>query len=231
MAIWQARSRRIAAAQAAIDSRIGRGAGAAPAAPAAQAAATYRWMSTTRLVNIALIMTAIIVSVWGLYIPAKWSDPSPAVIGNWGRGHWFSLLLLWGIGATLIWLNASERAAKTLQTVLAGAIAAVLVVFPLWGLATSPSAPVETIRSAVCSNVSAERTSECLVTSDWSNWIQFARGARDNGKQICFSFGAQFERKDENGVTFWRFRVGDGGTQVVKYRLVHADATCTDIVL
>lgn len=93
-----------------------------------------------------------------------------------------------------------------------------------------PSAPVETMRSAICPNVSAERTSECLVTSDWSNWIQFARGARDNGKQICFSFGAQFERKDENGVTFWRFRVGDG-TQDVKYRLFPTDAKCTDIVL
>lgn len=116
------------------------GTGAAPAAPVAQAAAAYQWMSTTRMTNIALVVAAVIVSIWGLYIPTKWSDPSPVAIGSWGRGHWFSLLLIWGIGATLIWLNASERAAKMLQTVLAGVVAAVLVVFPLLGWMASPSA-------------------------------------------------------------------------------------------
>lgn len=91
-------------------------------------------------------------------------------------------------------------------------------------------ARAETMRSAICPNVSAEETRECLVGSSWSNWIQFANGARDDGKQICFSFGVQSERKDEQGVTFWRFRVADG-TQDVKYRLFPADVKCVDIVL
>lgn len=131
----------MAATQATIYSRTGRAAGEAPAAQAAPAPAR-RWLPTACYpkTTIALIVAAVIVSVWGLYIPARWSDPSPAAIGSWGRGHWFSLLILWGIGAALIWLNASERAAKTLQTVLAGAVAAVLVVFPLLGWTTSPSA-------------------------------------------------------------------------------------------
>lgn len=135
MAIWQTRSRRIATTQSAINNRIGRGAGAAPVAPATQAGApaqASQWFSM-RIANIALVAAVVIVSVWGLYFPAKWSDPSPAAIGSWGRGHWFSLLLLWGIGAALIWLNASERVAKTLQTVLAGVVSAMLIVFPLLG--------------------------------------------------------------------------------------------------
>lgn len=210
------------------------GTGAAPAAPAAGAATpapASQWFST-RAANIALIVSAVIVSIWGLYIPAKWSDPSPAAIGSWGRGHWFSLLLLWGIGATLIWLNASERAAKTLQMVLAGTVAAVLIVFPLWGWTTSPSASAPRgVAATICPNVSAEETRKCVVTSDWSSWIQFANGSRDNGKHMCASLGVQSERKDEHGVTFWRFRVAGDGTQEVKYKLLPADADCSGNVL
>lgn len=233
MAIWQARSRRIAAAQAAINNRTGRGTGAAGGAPAPPAP-TRRWLPTMCYpkTTTALIVAAVIVSIWGLYIPAKWSDPSPAAIGNWGRNHWFTLLILWGIGAALIWLNASERAAKTLQTILTGAVAAVLIVFPLLGWTTSPSAPSASVRATTsCPNVSANEIRKCLATGDWSNWIQFANGAQDNGKQICVSFGVKLERKDEHGVTFWRFRVGDGGTQDVKYKLFPADAKCASIVL
>lgn len=233
MAIWQARSSRIAAAQAAINNRIGRGVVAAPATPAAPAP-TRRWLPTMCYpkTTVVLIVVAVIVSIWGLYLPAKWSEPSPAAIGIWGRGHWFSLLLIWGIGAALIWLNASERTAKTLQTVLAGAVAAVLVVFPLWGWTTSPlaSAP-RGVATTICPNVSAEETRKCIVTSNWSSWIQFANGSRDNGKHMCASLGVQSERRDEHGVTFWRFRVAGDGTQEVKYKLLPANADCSGNVL
>lgn len=139
----QTRSKKIAATQAALNSRTGRGVGAALAAPATSVAttSTYSWMSA-RMANIALIIAGVAVSIWGLYIPARWSDPSPVVIGSWGRDHWFSLILLWGIAAALIALNAEKATAKTLQWVLAGVVAAVLVVFPLWGLATSPSTTI-----------------------------------------------------------------------------------------
>lgn len=97
------------------------------------------------VVTILLIVAAMVVSIWGLYIHAEWSNPHPATIGSWGRGHWFSLLLLWGIVAALIWLNAEKATAKTLQWVLAGVVATTLVVFPLWGWATSPAAPAHAI--------------------------------------------------------------------------------------
>lgn len=94
-----------------------------------------------------------------------------------------------------------------------------------------PSASAPKGATTICPNVSAEETRKCLATGDWSNWIQFANGAQDNGKQICVSFGVKLERKDEQGVTFWRFRVDDGGTQDVKYKLYPADAKCASIVL
>lgn len=208
------------------------GAGAAGVAPAAPAAAAYRWISATRVTNIALIVAGVVVFSVGVYNPT-WSNPHPATIGSWGRGHWFTLVILWGIGAALIWLNASERAAKTLQTVLAGAVAAVLIVFPLWGWTTSPlaSAPRGVVTTSICPNVSAEETRKCVVTSDWSSWIQFANGSRDNGKHMCASLGVQSERRDEHGVTFWRFRVAGDGTQEVKYKLLPANADCSGNVL
>lgn len=150
MAIWQARSRRIAAAQAAINNRTGRGTGAAPAAPvtgAAAPASANRWFST-RAKNIALVIAGVVVFFVGVLNPT-WSNPHPAAIGSWGRVHWLTLILLWCIGAALIWLNASERAAKTLQMVLAGTVAAVLIVFPLWGWTTSPSAPARAVAAQV----------------------------------------------------------------------------------
>jgi len=108
-------------------------------------ASAYQWMpsvpSMARLTTIALVILAVAISIWGLYIPAKWSDPNLTTIGSWGRNHWFSLLLLWGIGAALVWLNATPCVAKVLQSVLAGVVTAMLVVFPLWGWMKSAPAP------------------------------------------------------------------------------------------
>lgn len=97
-------------------------------------------------------------------------------------------------------------------------------------MAKSAASVPKSTAATICPNASAEETRKCIVTNDWSSWIQFANGSRDNGKHMCASLGVQSERRDEHGVTFWRFRVADG-TQEVKYRLLPADADCSGNVL
>lgn len=109
--------------------------------------------------TIALVVLALLVLYFGILTP-KWETPHPTDVGMWSSSHWFWLLILWGIIAALIALNACGAVAKTLQWVLAGVVVAVLVVFPLWELATSPSAPAHaTSRPAEIPLVSWPRSS------------------------------------------------------------------------
>jgi hypothetical protein len=93
--------------------------------------------------TILLVIAGAVVFFVGIYKPttAVWSNPSPTSVGGWGQNHWLALLILWGIVAALIALNACGATAKTLQWVATGVVVAMLVVFPLWGLATSLAAP------------------------------------------------------------------------------------------
>lgn len=78
----------------------------------------------------------------------------------------------------------------------------------------------------ICPNASAQETHTCVVTNEWSNWIKFADGARDNGKSICFEPKMPVERKDVDGWTLWRFKVEEG-RELLKYRL---SPSCADVV-
>lgn len=98
--------------------------------------------------TIALVVLALLVLYFGILTP-KWETPHPADVGIWSSNHWFWLLILWGIDAALIALNACGVVAKkTLQWILAGVMVAVLIVFPLWGLAASPAAPAHSTTAA-----------------------------------------------------------------------------------
>lgn len=85
------------------------------------------------------------------------------------------------------------------------------------------------VAQIVCPDVSAQEARSCVIKSEWSNWIKFADGARDNGKQICFTPVMQFEKKDADGWTFWRFKTGDGQV-AMKYRLLPASEQCPDVL-
>jgi hypothetical protein len=161
---------------------------------------------------------------------------SPSLKTVWAatKDYWLWVLLV-GVAAfvSLSFLpKEKETLAKTLKWVLAWMVFCLFIVFPLlvWmGFGEQPKGPQipaeQRVKSVVCPDVNARENRKCLLTTTWSNWIQFADGAADNGKQLCFTQGAQFERKDENGTSFWRFRVSEG-TITVGYRLFPGDKSC-----
>jgi hypothetical protein len=114
------------------------------------AATTSRWYGES-FWSILLVVAGMIVFFVGIYNPTTtaWGNPSPASVGSWGQNHWLALLILWGIAAALIALNACGATAKTLQQVATGVVVAMLVVLPLWGWATSPTAPAHAVTGAV----------------------------------------------------------------------------------
>lgn len=138
------RSRKMAATQAQLNARTGGGAGVAPTtAPAAAPLSGGRSTGYSKnILSTLLVIAGVIVFFVGAYNTTALSNPSPASVGNWSQNRWLALLILWGIVAALIALNACGPTAKTLQKVLAGIVAALLIVFPLWGKATSQSAAV-----------------------------------------------------------------------------------------
>lgn len=81
--------------------------------------------------TIALAVIGVVVFYFGVYASA-WESPNVADLGSKGRNHWLALLIVWGIGAAVIALNAKAlgAAAKTLQWLLAGIILAIIVVLP-----------------------------------------------------------------------------------------------------
>ena len=90
--------------------------------------------------NLLLIVIGTVVLFLSAY-SSKWRNPSLADVGSWGQNHWLPLLILWGIGAVLIALNAESlgTAKKTLQGVLAGIVFMLLVGFPTWSWISGPS--------------------------------------------------------------------------------------------
>lgn len=95
------------------------------------------------------------VVLWGFYRPVHLT-----AVMSW-REYWFSLVVLWGVLAALVAINAEKAMAETLQKVLAGVMIALLVVLPIWARITSPSAP-PTER--------ATRSEVPLATSPQSEW-------------------------------------------------------------
>jgi hypothetical protein len=90
---------------------------------------TPRW-SAKYLWSILIVLVGIALVAWGY----KNTKIQPADVGSRSREYWLALLILWGIVAALIWLNAEKATAKTLQWVLAGVVAMLLVGFPVAGL-------------------------------------------------------------------------------------------------
>ncbi len=69
----------------------------------------------------------------------------PGDIGKWIWDYWIQILIVYGIGAGLIWLNAEEKTAKTLQKVLVGGVIMFLAVFPVWSWIVSPSSTSQNV--------------------------------------------------------------------------------------
>jgi len=76
----------------------------------------------------------------------------------------------------------------------------------------------------ICPDASANETRSCIIGTEWSNRIKFEDPAF-NGMQVCATPGGEYERTEENGTTFWRFKTKEG--RLVKtYRLYPASQKC-----
>lgn len=205
--------------------------GAAPAAPGnppARPATNYGRIFG----NAVFILVGLAVLFWGVINTPQWVDPSFAAVSKWAWSHWLALLILWGILEAFIALNQPTlgAAAKVLQYGLRWAVFALFIGSLVMSWFTSIQTSLQ--RAPVqerCSDVSARETHTCQVSSDkWSNWIQFADGSRDDGKQICFSYGVEFEKKQDGLATMWRFKAKDGELSF-KYRLFAATDDCAKV--
>lgn len=131
----------------------------------------------------------------------------------------------------LTYLFAGDTATKVRRgiwsTIVLYIAVTLLLLYADWGnVATDRSAVAQAPAQTICPDVSAQETRTCLISTEWSNWIRLADGARDNGKKICHSLGIESEREDSNGATLIRFRTTKGEV-VVKYRLYPLDTSCS----
>lgn len=173
---------------------------------------------TNKSIPSALLVIAGAGIFWGLYTPGL----RLSQVGDWSWDHSILLLALWGVIIGLIALNAKAlgATAKTLQKALMGVMLMLFIGIPAGFWVRDAFLP-----QVICKDVSAHETRSCFLNTAWSSWIKFAEGPENNGMQICFTPGGQFERTDVNGTTFWRFKAHEG--RLVKaYRLFPADMKC-----
>lgn len=101
-----------------------------------------------------------------------------------------------------------------------------------FGIKNEISKPKPTAAQAqaltVCQNVTAKETRSCLITSEWSNEVTLADGSEANGKNFCGYPKMTYERRDENGTTYWRFKTN--GSAIMKYRLFPAGESCPKVL-
>ncbi|OGM93797.1 hypothetical protein A2935_02675 [Candidatus Wolfebacteria bacterium RIFCSPLOWO2_01_FULL_47_17b] len=116
--------------------RLGASGGTPAAAPAtAGGGATLtaplpsaRKFIVVNALSILIVLAGAVVVYWGFNTQVR-----PADMGSWGREYWFPLLILWGVLAALIALNAKAlgTTAKTLQKLTAGVMFLLFVVVPV----------------------------------------------------------------------------------------------------
>ena len=179
--------------------------------------------------SILLALLGVVIFFWKIHTPGL----ETSQIGSWAWSddwRWIWILIFFGILFVLIAINeaALGKAAGILRNVLAGTMIMILVVLPIWGWLTEVGTP-HSAKAAVCPDYSAHETRGCTIGTDWSNWIKPVEGPEINGMQLCFTRGGQFERKNENGTTFFRFKM-DKGSITKSYRLCSNSEKCPSVL-
>src|SRR3989344_3759057 len=100
------RARKMAAEQSQLDKKSGT-TGGAPSAPADESDKRSKWFKSN-LWSILVVIVGAVLVYWGFNTQAR-----PADVGSWNQDHWLPLLIIWGILAALIALNATGTTAKT----------------------------------------------------------------------------------------------------------------------
>jgi hypothetical protein len=94
----------------------------------------------------------------------------------------------------------------------------------------SPWWKARAVRQVICPDISSHEQRQCLLGTDWSSWIKVEDGQLVEGMQVCATPGGQFERMEQNGITYWRFRA-DVGRLVKMYRLYQPSKKCSMTLL
>ena len=95
--------------------------------------------------------------------------------GKLSREYWLQILIVYGIGASLIWLHAKESEGKTLQKALAGGVITLLVVLPWYEWMQNRS--VTTQHASVYSDIP-------LASAPQSSWPQLIIAAGGESELI-----------------------------------------------
>ncbi len=172
-------------------------------------------ITTKSVITTLLVIAGAVLVYWGFNTQVR-----PADMGSWGREHWFPILILWGVLAALIALNAEKTVAKTLQKLVAAVMLMLSVGIPAGFWVRDAFLP-----QIICRDVSAHETRSCNLNTAWSTWIKAAEGPSVDGMQVCVTPGGKFEREVMNGTAFFRFKA-DEGRLVKAYRLFPADVKC-----
>ncbi|MFA6415110.1 MAG: hypothetical protein WC217_02535 [Candidatus Paceibacterota bacterium] len=175
----------------------------------------------SRIWTILVVLVAAAVFYWGLYKTGG-QGLRLSQVGDWSWNHWLSLPIFCALVFVLIKMHkdALGAMAGTLESVLVGAVFLMFIGAPVGIWVKDLFTP-----QVICKDVSAHETRSCALNTAWSSWIKFAEGPENNGMQICFTPGGQFERTDVNGTTFWRFKAHEGNL-VKTYRLFPGDRAC-----
>lgn len=98
--------------------------------------------------SILLVLAGIMALVFlSLQVP----ELTPSQTGNWSQKYWLQILIIWFIGAALVWLNVKEKgSSETLQKVLVGAVIVLLFILPFWSwISNLSSTPPRESRSEI----------------------------------------------------------------------------------
>lgn len=144
--------------------------------------------------------------------------PSAVSVAGFVKAYWLWIILLAGVFWVLIKVFGGKHSG-TLQTLLAVAMF-MLFIGPTWFAVRDAFLP-----QVICPDVSSQGPRSCNLNTAWSSWAKAAEGPAVDGMRMCASPGGQFERKDEGGITFFRFKANEG--RLVKaYRLYPGSQRC-----
>ena len=168
-------------------------------------------------------------------------------IGSWSWANAIPFAAFFVIGFILIAVNARTIGAPTAR-VLRIALGTVIVILFLampfeervrgvfnpqqsHNSLQAPATSQPALAIGVCPDASKNETRQCLVGSDWSNWIGLAEGTADNGLHFCSNAGGEREQSPDESETMFRFKSKDGGNLVKKYRLFATSEECEEATI
>lgn len=125
-------SRTMSKVQAQLNKKTGASSGTSTTAPTSTGGNENIIYKLKSNIWIVLLVVGGGVVLWGFYRPVHVTDVMRL------RDYWFSLVILWGVVATLIALNAG-KVAGTLQWILSGVMLALLIALPVWSWIVTPS--------------------------------------------------------------------------------------------